>query len=185
MNRYQNNPLPLHDGSLAAKLIKERSKRKINHTSTTRNRDISKGRNRISPSTSYHNKVALQKLKNRRISDHSNGKSRHKVNHIEPIEGKFLYFKWILEMTTTKSLKKDKKKKRKLKSTSEGDLFIPKQEVKRKRKSKGKLEKVIINLMNCKFEWVKKVATKKEFGLRWKLETNNTVLTNQGKSKLV
>lgn len=171
MNRYSNKILPYKNSSLDSKMVKVNSKRSIKYVSTTRNRYVSVGNNRIPHSASYRTKTTLHKLNKRTNSDYLSGKNRLKIHQSDQIEGRRLFnqlnkidnyiYAFILELTTTKPVKKGSKNRKKFQKYPEGGLFTPKQEYKNKKiKSKGKLEKVKIHLMNCKFDSIKKVVTK-------------------------
>jgi len=61
-------------------------------------------------------------------------------------------------------------------------MFTPQlPEKKKKKRYKGKPENIKIHLNHCKYDCIRDVATKKEFGFWWDLEKNNFEVRSTGK----
>lgn len=82
---------------------------------------------------------------------------------------------YSLDLTTSKSLYREKKGTTVLKDVRSTSLISSKSKQKLKRRKR--IENVKINLTNCKYEVVKRIATDKHYGFGWKIEheTNNLI----------
>jgi hypothetical protein len=113
----------------------------------------------VSPKTNYQMGI-LGSIKKRRVSQNPEEHSQYKESQDEALAGK-LFKSDKIDLTTSKTQNKNSKTSSKVRY---GKLSRNTDQ-NSKSKKRRKLENVRINLNQCKFEVLKRVATDKEFGL--------------------